>query len=105
GNRLPDREARVDEFFVAAAAALPQRKFLLGGSGWQDKSMPQNVDYVGHVYTRDHNSLNSTPAAVLNINRQSMARFGYSPATRVFEAAGAAACTITDAFEGVEEFF
>jgi spore maturation protein CgeB len=34
-----------------------------------------------------------------------MARYGYSPATRVFEAAGAAACMITDAWEGVEAFF
>src|SRR5688500_13571056 len=32
-------------------------------------------------------------------------RYGFSPATRVFEAAGAGACLITDAFEGVEEFF
>src|SRR3954466_10179691 len=105
GNRLPDREARVEEFFLAAAAALPRKTFLLGGSGWGDKRLPSNVCYVGHVYTRDHNAFNCTPTAVLNVNRQSMARFGYSPATRVFEAAGAAACVMTDAFEGVEEFF
>jgi spore maturation protein CgeB len=34
-----------------------------------------------------------------------MARFGHSPATRVFEAAGAGACIVTDAFVGVEAFF
>jgi spore maturation protein CgeB len=34
-----------------------------------------------------------------------MARYGFSPATRVFEAAGAAACLITDAWEGLETFF
>ena len=50
-NRLPDREARVEQFFLDAAARLPQRRFLLGGSGWGDKPMPSNVDYVGHVYT------------------------------------------------------
>jgi spore maturation protein CgeB len=33
-----------------------------------------------------------------------MARFGFSPATRVFEAAGAGACLITDAWEGLETF-
>jgi spore maturation protein CgeB len=33
-----------------------------------------------------------------------MARFGFSPATRVFEAAGAGACLITDAWMGVEQF-
>jgi spore maturation protein CgeB len=33
-----------------------------------------------------------------------MADIGFSPATRVFEAAGAAACLITDAWEGIEQF-
>ena len=33
-----------------------------------------------------------------------MASLGFSPATRVFEAAGAGACLITDAWEGVELF-
>jgi spore maturation protein CgeB len=105
GNRLPDREARVEEFFLRAAARLPDKQFLIGGSGWHDKRMPANVRDVGHVYTRDHNAFNCTPLAVLNVNRDSMARYGFSPATRVFEAAGAAACLITDAFVGVESFF
>lgn len=104
GNRLPDREARVEEFFLRVAAALPNQRFSLGGSGWQDKPMPQNVNYLGHVFTRDHNAFNSTPLATLNINRSSMASYGYSPATRVFEAAGAGACIISDAWEGIECF-
>jgi spore maturation protein CgeB len=104
GNRLPDREKRVDEFFLTAASLRPDRQFLLGGSGWQDKAMPPNVRYAGHVFTRDHNAFNCTPRAVLNINRESMARYGFSPPTRVFEAAGAGACLITDAWEGIEQF-
>jgi spore maturation protein CgeB len=66
--------------------------------------MPTNIRYVGHVYTRDHNAFNVTPRAVLNISRDSMARYGFSPATRVFEAAGAGACLITDAWEGIDAF-
>jgi spore maturation protein CgeB len=105
GNRLPDREARVEEFFLRPAAMLRGKRFIIGGSGWGDKAMPRNVRDVGHVYTADHNAFNCTPRAVLNINRTSMARYGFSPATRIFEAAGAGACMITDAFEGVETFF
>jgi spore maturation protein CgeB len=104
GNRLPDREARVEQFFLDAAAKLPEMSFLLGGNGWDDKPMPANVKSLGHVYTRDHNTFNCSPLAVLNISRESMARYGFSPATRVFEAAGAAACLITDAWEGIETF-
>jgi spore maturation protein CgeB len=105
GNRLPDREARVEEFFLKAASLCPDRKFMIGGSGWSDKQMPKNVNDVGHVYTRDHNAFNCTPKAVLNISRESMARYGFSPATRVFEAAGAGACLITDHWEGIDFFF
>jgi spore maturation protein CgeB len=104
GNRLPDREARVEEFFFDAAKAMPDKRLLLGGSGWHDKALPPNIRYVGHVYTADHNAFNSTPTAVLNISRESMARYGFSPATRVFEAAGAGACLISDAWEGIDEF-
>ena len=54
-----------------------------------------NVRYLGHVFTYDHNAFNSSLLAVLN-NRK-MACCGFSPPTRIFEAAGAAACIITDA--------
>jgi spore maturation protein CgeB len=103
-NRLPDREARVEEFFLKPAAALPDRSFLLGGSGWGDKALSPNVRAIGHVGTGRHNAFNCSPRAVLNVARDSMARVGFSPATRVFEAAGAAACLISDAWEGIENF-
>jgi spore maturation protein CgeB len=104
GNRLPDRERRVDELFFAAAARLPGRRCILGGAGWDDKARPANVDYLGHVRTTDHNAFNSSPRCVLNVSRDSMAAYGFSPATRVFEAAGAAGCLITDAWRGIEQF-
>ena len=104
GNRLPDREKRVEEFFLKAATLMPEKKFLLGGSGWGDKPVTPNVNYLGHVGTNDHNAFNCTPMAILNISRESMASNGFSPATRVFEAAGAGACIITDCWEGIELF-
>nr|WP_246360270.1 glycosyltransferase [Sphingomonas abaci] len=104
GNRLPDREARVEEFFLRPAALLADRRFLIGGNGWDSKAMPENVRHRGHVFTAEHNAFNCTPRAVLNVARDSMAHIGFSPATRVFEAAGAAACLITDAWEGIELF-
>ncbi len=104
GNRLPDREARVEQFFLDAAQRLPERRFLIGGNGWDTKPMPGNVRHIGHVYTAEHNSFNTSPLAVLNVARDSMAAIGFSPATRVFEAAGAGACLITDWWEGIPMF-
>jgi spore maturation protein CgeB len=105
GNRMPDREARVEQFFFAAAESAPEFQFVLGGEGWGSKALPKNIRWIGHVGTASHNVINSSARMVLNINRESMAKVGFSPPTRVFEAAGAAACLITDAWTGVEQFF
>ncbi|MFP5502671.1 MAG: glycosyltransferase [Candidatus Sericytochromatia bacterium] len=104
GNRLPEGEARVDELLLDAAARRPDRRFLIGGSGWHDKPMPANVRHAGHVYSRDHNAFHCSARAVLSISRGGTARYGLSPAARVFEAAGAGACVITDDAEGLEQF-
>jgi spore maturation protein CgeB len=85
-NRLPDREERIREFFFKPAAQLKTRRFTLGGNGWAAHDAPPNVH-------------------VLSVNRADMARTGYSPATRVFEAAGAGACIISDAWTGLDTFF
>jgi len=77
---------------------------VLGGSGWADKKLAPNVRYVGHVYTADHNAFNCSATAVLNVNRDSMARIGASPPTRIFEAAGAGACIVSDRWAGIEQF-
>jgi spore maturation protein CgeB len=105
GNRLPDREARVEQLFLHAAELTPDKRFLLGGEGWGGKSMPPNVRWIGHVPTALHNAVNSSAAMVININRTSMAAFGYAPPTRVFEAAGAGACLLCDDWPGIGEFF
>lgn len=105
GNRLPDREARVEELFLRAAELAPDQTFLLGGEGWSDKPMPPNVKYIGHVPTAQHNVLNCSARTVLNINRASMANSGFSPPTRVFEAAGAAACMLCDDWPGLDDCF
>lgn len=105
GNRLPDREQRILDFFFGAAEAAPKEQFLLAGNGW-DRNAPElrNVRKLGHLYTRDHNAFNVSAKAVLNVCRDSMAENGFSPATRFFEAAGAGGCLITDLWEGVEMF-
>ncbi len=105
GNRMPDREARVHQLFFAAAEMAPELAFVLGGNGWADCPLPSNVRWIGHVPTGQHRDWNCAARMVLNINRADMAATGYSPPTRVFEAAGCGSCLITDAWAGVETFF
>jgi spore maturation protein CgeB len=105
GNRLPDRETRVEELFLHAAELAPQSSFLLGGEGWADKPLPANIRWIGHVPTGDHNRANCSAGMVMNINRSSMALSGYSPPTRVFEVAGAGACMLCDDWPGIDDCF
>jgi spore maturation protein CgeB len=105
GNRLPDREKRVEQFFLRAAELAPDLTFILGGEGWGSKEVPENVQWIGHVATSQHNVINSSARMLLNLNRDSMADVGFSPPTRVFEAAGAGGCLITDNWAGIDEFF
>lgn len=105
GNRLPDREARVEELFLRAAILAPDQRFILGGEGWGDKPLPANVRWIGHVPTGDHNRVNCSAGMVMNINRASMADFGFSPPTRVFEVAGAGTCMLCDDWEGISDCF
>ncbi len=105
GNRLPDREARVDELFLKAAMLAPDKSFLLGGEGWKGKKLPTNVRWIGHVSTADHNRINCSASFVMNINRSSMANCGFSPPTRIFEVAGTATPLLCDAWPGIEDVF
>ena len=105
GNRLPDREARVDELFLRAADLAPKRAFLLGGEGWEGKVLPANVRWIGHVSTAYHNRVNSSASLVMNINRGSMAQSGFSPPTRIFEVAGVGTALLCDQWPGIEDVF
>ncbi|MBV8083792.1 MAG: glycosyltransferase [Chloroflexi bacterium] len=105
GNRMPDREQRVHDLFFRAAELAPECSYVLGGEGWGGCPMPPNVHWIGHVPTAEHRAWNCSARLVLNINRQAMADYGYSPPTRVFEAAGCACSVVTDAWLGVDAFF
>src|SRR5690625_3203595 len=86
-NSTTRREKKSGKIFIQPARKIPDKNFIIGGSGWEDHPLADNIRHVGHVYTAAHNAFNSSPLAVLNISRDSMAKYGYSPATRVFEAA------------------
>lgn len=111
-NRISDRTLRLERFFFEPARRSPRRRFLLGGSGWDGHGgsswdlagrLP-NVIRVGHVPTHEHNVFNASALSVLNVSTDSSAAVGFSPASRVFEATGAGACLITDAWQGLEQF-
>jgi spore maturation protein CgeB len=106
GTYAPDRQARLDALFLEPARRHPERQFVLAGSlypwEWQ---WPENIRRIEHVPPQSHPDFYSSSRLTLNITREEMARNGWCPSGRFFEAAACGAPVITDGWEGLEHFF
>jgi spore maturation protein CgeB len=106
GTYAADRQQKLDALFLNPARSMPQRRFLLAGSmyPWQWQ-WPENVFRLEHVPPADHAAVYSSSRLTLNITRPEMARWGYCPSGRFFEAAACGTPIVTDWFEGLDHFF
>jgi spore maturation protein CgeB len=106
GTYAADRQEKLDALFIEPARRLPHQTFVLAGSMYpREWQWPANVRRFEHVAPGEHPALYSSSAATLNITRASMARTGYCPSGRFFEAAACGTPIVTDYFEGLETFF
>ena len=106
GTYAPDRQQKVETLLLDPARQLSSKRFVLAGSmyPWQWQ-WPANVRRFEHVSPGDHAALYSSSRLTLNITRNDMARWGYCPSGRFFEAAACGTPIITDWFEGLDQFF
>lgn len=108
GTYAPDRQQKVDDLFLEPARRHPEKQFLLAGSlypwDWEWR-WPANVRRIEHVAPHDHPKLYSSSRITLNITRGDMARWGWCPSGRFFEAAACETPLITDWWEGLDCFF
>jgi spore maturation protein CgeB len=63
------------------------------------------VTLLGHVAPPEHAAVYGASTTTLNITRAAMARYGYCPSARLFEAAACAVPVVTDPWAGLEQFF
>src|SRR5262249_37449186 len=106
GTYAADRQQKLDELFLMPARRCPEKTFFLAGSlyPWQWE-WPDNVRRLEHVVAAEHATLYCSSQATLNITRAGMARWGWCPSGRFFEAAACGAPLISDYFPGLETFF
>jgi len=106
GTYAADRQQKLEALFLEPARQTPSKRFVLAGSmypwTWQ---WPENVKRFEHVSPSDHAALYSSARLTLNITRTEMARWGYCPSGRFFEAAACGTPIVTDWFEGLDHFF
>jgi spore maturation protein CgeB len=58
-----------------------------------------------HLDPADHPAFYSANRLTLNVTRQAMREWGYTPSGRLFEAASCGTPVLTDAWPGIEDFF
>lgn len=106
GTYAADRQAMLEELFVAPARLRPQDKFLIAGAQYPD-SFPwsDNVYFVRHLPPQEHAAFFSSSRLTLNVTREPMARMGWCPSGRLFEAAACGAAVLSDEWCGLEDFY
>ncbi|HET9099502.1 MAG TPA: glycosyltransferase [Acidobacteriaceae bacterium] len=106
GTYAEDRQERLERLFLSPARQLPSSRFLLGGAQYPNNfPWTENIAFVRHVPPPIHSAFFSSSRATLNITREAMARYGYCPSGRLFEAAACGAPLFTDWWEGLDQFF
>lgn len=106
GTYAADRQPVLERLFTAVAAASPDRRFVLGGSGYSaDFPWRPNIFFVRHIPPADHPAFFCSSRLTLNVTRGDMAAMGWCPSGRLFEAAACGAPILSDDWDGLDRFF
>lgn len=103
GTYAADRQPRLEALLIETARRHPDQRFLIAGAQYPPMELPSNVEHEIHLYPREHAAFYSSNVATLNLTRDAMRRYGWSPASRLFEAAACGACIISDTWPGLDE--
>jgi spore maturation protein CgeB len=106
GTYAADRQDAVEKLLIESARRRPDARFLIGGSAYPAEiEWPENVRKLDHIPPSHHPSFFSSSRLTLNITRADMARMGWCPSGRLFEAAACSAAIVSDSWGGLDEFF
>jgi spore maturation protein CgeB len=106
GTYAADRQPSVTALFAEPARRRPGLRFLLGGSGYDDKfPWSDNIFFLDHVAPPEHAAFFASSRLTLNVTRRDMAQMGWCPSGRLFEAAACGTPILSDVWEGLDHFF
>jgi spore maturation protein CgeB len=106
GTYAADRQDGVERLLVGAARRLPAKRFIVGGSMYpHDFPWTDNIWFLQHVPPPDHPAFYCSSKLTLNVTRAAMAKMGYCPSGRLFEAAACGTPILSDEWDGLETFF
>ena len=106
GTYAADRQAGVEQLFLAPARQLKQKKFTLAGAQYpQDFPWADNIYFFKHLPPPQHPVFLCSSRMTLNVTREAMAAMGYCPSGRLFESAACGCPVLSDWWEGLDEFY
>jgi len=106
GTYAEDRQAGVEAFFLEPARRRPHLRFVIAGAQYpQDFPWADNVYFVRHLPPEEHPAFYSSSRLTLNVTRRAMAKTGWCPSGRLFEAASCGVPIVSDCWDGLEAFF
>ena len=106
GTYAADRQDALERLFIAPARQRPHARFMIGGAQYPpDFPWTPNIYFVRHLPPHEHAAFFASSRITLNVTRAAMARMGWCPSGRLFEAACCATPILTDAWPGLDEFF
>jgi spore maturation protein CgeB len=106
GTYAADRQPALEQLFLEPAKRSPAKRFLVGGALYpEDFPWSDNISFVSHVPPPQHPAFYSSSQLTLSVTRAAMAEMGYCPSGRLFEAAACETPVLSDAWDGMEEFF
>ncbi len=106
GTYSSDRQAALTELLLRPARRWSMARMVVAGAQYpKTQRWPKNVCRVEHLPPITHRSFYGQQQFTLNVTRALMVEAGYSPSVRLFEAAACACPIISDAWQGLDEFF
>ena len=106
GTYSDDRQPALERLLLEPARRLPEARFAVAGPQYPDGiEWPANFERIQHLPPARHVGFYAAQAFTLNVTRAAMARAGWSPSVRLFEAAACGVPVISDPWPGLEELF
>ena len=106
GTYAADRQDALEALFVAPARLRPGDRFVIGGAQYpQHFPWTDNIWFVRHLPPDRHPAFYCSSRMTLNVTRAAMARMGHCPSGRLFEAAACGTPILSDAWDGLDQFF
>ena len=106
GTYSDDRQDHVESLLLEPAQRLRDRSFVVAGPQYPETiEWPANVERVEHLPPAAHRGFYLAQRFTLNVTREEMRRWGWSPSVRLFEAAACGVPIVSDWCEGLDAFF